>query len=133
MARTNVLRLAMSVGIAAGLASAHHSGALYDLSKNLTVKGTVKTFVWANPHVVLLLTPDDKGEDWRLEFTGPGRLTRSGFSKRTFQRGDKVTVEYSPMRDTPRVGWVKKVVMPDGKVLDFFGAQTQGEERPNID
>ena len=62
--------------------SAHHSFAVYDRTKTLTLKGTVKIFQWTNPHCVvwILVQPEGGGEpqEWGIETTSPGVLTRGG-------------------------------------------------------
>ena len=133
MTHPKILALTTGMCIAAGIAFAHHSGALYDLTRTASVKGTVKAFLWTNPHVVLMVTSEAKenqpGQEWRFEMTSPGRLTRSGWTKRSLQASDSITVEYNPMRDGSRVGWVRKVTSPEGKVMIF---DAQGEDKPNL-
>ena len=110
----------------------HHSGALYDLTKTESVKGTVKTFNWTNPHVILMVitAPKSKeaGEEWRFEMTSPARLARGGWTKHSVEQGESVTVEFNPMRDGTRVGWVRRITTAGGKILVF---DPQGEEKPN--
>ena len=128
-----MIRQAILLSAVLGALFAHHSGALYDLTKTETVKGTVKAFLWTNPHVVLLLTAEPKGDrpagEWRLEMTNPARLTRAGWTKRSLKPGDVLTVDYNPMRDQAGVGWARKIAFPDGKVLDF---EAVGVEKPNL-
>lgn len=118
------------IGWLAPWAVAHHSGALYELTKTNSVQGTVKAFHWINPHVILLLSPETKDHDaneWRFELTSPSRLARAGWNKRLLNSGDKLTVEFNPMRDGSKVGWVRKITLSDGKVLVF---SPQGEDQP---
>lgn len=126
MQRTRIALLSLFLAGAAGTALAHHSGAMYDSSKMVTVKGTVKDYVWKNPHVEILLKSEPHAggpaQDWRFELSSPGNLTRSGWSKRSMAPGDVVTVACNPMRDGSHSGLAKKVTLPDGKVLSFdFG------------
>jgi Family of unknown function (DUF6152) len=118
--------LSLFLVFAAGTARAHHSGATYDSTKIVTVKGTVKEFDWRNPHVTILLTTEAHGTEppqyWRFEMSSPGNLTRAGWTKRSMAPGDIVTVACNPMRDGSHSGLAKKVTLPDGKVLTFdFG------------
>ena len=107
----------------ASAAFAHHSFAMYDPQKLLTVKGTVKTFQWSNPHVILWLIddPDKDGrsELWTLELpTSPGVLTRLGWSKHSLETGDRVVVEFNPLRNGEHGGSFKKATLVDtGQVL----------------
>ena len=49
-----LMAIALAAALAAGWpAAAHHSFAMYEPTKTLTFKGTVKSFQWTNPHVVV--------------------------------------------------------------------------------
>jgi hypothetical protein len=104
-------------------AFAHHSFAMYDSNQLLTVTGTVKTFQWTNPHVILWLVkgPDASGASdlWTFELpTSPGVLTRLGWSKHSLESGDRVVVEFNPLRNGAHGGSFKKATLVDsGKVL----------------
>jgi Family of unknown function (DUF6152) len=114
-------------------AAAHHSFAIYEKSKVLTLKGTVKTFQWTNPHVVvwLLVQPSGGGEpeEWGLETTSPGVLTRSGWTRNSIKPGDQVTVEFSPLRDGTHGGGLSSVTLPSGEKLT---ASFAGGEKPGL-
>jgi len=104
------------------LAQAHHSFAMYDQNKIVTLNGTVKAFEWSNPHaVVWLLAPAPSGDPvlWSIELpTGPGNLSRMGWSKRSLNVGDKVSIDINPLRDGRNGGSLKKaLVVESGKVL----------------
>ena len=96
-------------------ADAHHSFAIYEHDKTVTLKGTVKTFQWTNPHVVvwLLVQPEGGGEpqEWGIETTSPGVLTRSGWTRNSIKPGDQVAVEFSPLRDGTHGGGLKSVTL----------------------
>ena len=104
-------------------ALAHHSFAMYDSNQLLTVTGTVKIFQWSNPHVILWLVkgPDGSGASdiWTLELpTSPGVLTRMGWDKHSLQPGDRIVVEFNPLRNGEHGGSFKKATLVDsGKVL----------------
>jgi hypothetical protein len=117
----------MAIGVAAGLmvclrapAGAHHSGAMFEPEKTITVEGVVKEFEYTNPHSWLwvTVTNDDKTTtDWGFEAEGPSTLFRNGIRKNDLRPGDKVTVTGRPMRDgRPAAAWVK-AVKEDGRVL----------------
>src|SRR5258707_10136773 len=84
-------------------AYAHHSFAVYDRSKVLTLKGNVKSFQWTNPHCVIwvMVQPEGGGEpqEWSFETTSPGVLTRGGWTRNSVKPGDRVSVEFNPLRD----------------------------------
>src|ERR1700704_3435723 len=96
--RSQAILLAALIG-AASSAWAHHSFAMYEPTKTLTLKGTVKTFQWTNPHVVVwvLVQPEDGGavQEWSLETTSPGVLTRAGWTRQSLKAGDRVSVTFS--------------------------------------
>ena len=98
-------------------AYAHHSFAIYDRSKLLTLKGNVKSFQWTNPHCVgwVLVQPDGGGEpqEWSFETTSPGVLTRGGWTRNSVKPGDRVAVEYYPLRDGSHGGGLSAVTLVD--------------------
>jgi hypothetical protein len=138
MKLTSLNRFSMGVIVAAALAGAaspvvaHHSFAMYEPTKTLTLKGTVKSFQWTNPHVVVwvLVQPDDGGavQEWSLETTSPGVLTRAGWTRQSLKAGDRVSVTFSPLRDGSRGGGLNSVTLLDtGQTLvPKFGKEEPG-------
>jgi hypothetical protein len=123
MTRQSIMRIAVAAGVLAGLgvpASAHHSGAMFDPEKTITLKGVVKEFEYTNPHswLWITVTNDDKTTtDWGFEAEGPSTLFRNGVKKSDLKPGDKVTVTGRPMRDgRPAAAWIN-AVKEDGRVL----------------
>ncbi|HEX3397383.1 MAG TPA: DUF6152 family protein [Steroidobacteraceae bacterium] len=112
---------------------AHHSFAVYDRSKLLTLKGSVKTFQWTNPHCVIwvLVQPDSGGEpqEWSFETTSPGVLTRGGWTRNSVKPGDKVSVEFYPLRDGSHGGGLSAVTLVDTgqKLSTNFAASEKPE------
>jgi hypothetical protein len=98
-------------------AVAHHSTAMFDREKLVTLTGTVKEVQWTNPHAAIYVeTAAKSGEEpvlWVTELTSPGNLVRMGWSKTSVKVGDKVTVELNPLRDGKKGGWLKKVTLID--------------------
>ena len=124
---------AVAVGVAAMLpAAAHHSFATYDRTKTVTIKGTVKTFQWTNPHCVLWVVVQPAGGDpqeWTIETTSPGVLTRSGWTRHSLNPGDHVSVEFNPLRDGSHGGGLNSVTLLDtGQTLKAGF----GEEKPEL-
>jgi hypothetical protein len=123
--------LALAVLLVCGRASAHHSFAMYDPAQLIHVVGTVKTFAWTNPHVMVWVVKDDPaGELWTIELpTSPGNLARSGWSKSTLEPGDKVDVEVNPLRDGQHAGSFKKATLVEsGEVLTAAIAASDGKD-----
>jgi hypothetical protein len=100
--------------------SAHHSAAMFDDTKVLEIKGTVKELQWANPHVWLQLIVDDKGRktEWSVEAASPNSLSRQGWRATTFKPGDVVSVRINPMKDgSPAGNFVGARFESDGRTL----------------
>ena len=126
-------RRAFLVVLCAGLAApalGHHSFAMFDFSKTVTVEGVVKEFQWTNPHSVLYVVanpqPGQAPQTWTLELTSPGNLARMGWSKRSLSAGDRVKVEFHPLRNGANGGSFMRARLTDtGKevsVSDNAGA-----------
>ncbi|NML92230.1 DUF6152 family protein [Novosphingobium olei] len=109
-----------TIGLA-GAAQAHHSFAMFDPAKVVTLQGRVKEYRWVNPHVALLLdvaAPGNGGGVWAVELTSPGNLTRLGWSRKSLKPGDRVAVEINPLRDGQHGGGFRKLTLLDtGQVL----------------
>lgn len=107
-------------------ASAHHSGAAVDLTRTITVTGTVKEFVWANPHCWLyVLTPNDQGnvDEWALEGQAVMGMARTGLRSKTLKPGDKVEVTIAPRKDGKQGGSMKSIKLTDtGQVFQLSAA-----------
>ena len=92
---------------AAAPARAHHSFAMYEPTKTLTFNATVKAFQWTNPHTILwvLVQPKDGGpaQEWSLETTSPGVLTRAGWTRQSIKAGDRVSVTFESA--ARRIAW----------------------------
>ena len=113
--------VALIAGLLGGPASAHHSFAMFDTAKTVSVEGTVKEFIWTNPHSTLWVTAKDGAgatQDWPIEMTGPAALTRMGVTKRSFAAGDQVKVDIHPLRNGANGGSLVGATFPaTGKVV----------------
>jgi len=99
---------------------AHHGTASYDTSKMVTVKGAVTDFQFSNPHVLLFLdVKDDKGGvvRWSVETFSPGKLVRAGWTKDSVKAGDQVSITLIPAKSGAPVGFLHKLVLPNGEEL----------------
>jgi Family of unknown function (DUF6152) len=97
--------------------AAHHSVAMFDEGKQITLQGTVKEFQYTNPHswLQILVTGDDgKTVEWDFESEGPSSLLRKGIKASTFSPGDKVTVVAHPMKDGRTAGTLLFATAADG-------------------
>ena len=101
-------------------ASAHHSFAMFDQSKQVPLKGTVRDFQWTNPHAFIdIEVPNDSGgtDLWKVELNSPNNLKRQGWKSTIMKPGDKVTVVINPLRDGAKGGLFITATLADGKVL----------------
>ena len=100
---------------------AHHGTMFgYDQTKELTLKGVVTEFIWANPHVgVLFDVADAKGKvtHWGGEDGAPHVLTLLGWSKDVLKPGDKITVVGHPAKTGKPYVMDEEIVLADGRVL----------------
>jgi Family of unknown function (DUF6152) len=101
---------------------AHHGAAMYDMEREITVKGIVTNFEWSNPHVLIYAdVRDEKGnaQKWIIETRGgPNALARAGWNKDTLKAGDQVTLIGHPARDGSNNMRLAKIVLPNGQELD---------------
>jgi hypothetical protein len=117
--RTLAAALAMSLALA-GVASAHHSYAMFDMRKTTTLEGSVKDFQWTNPHAwieVVVLTPEGL-KHYSIEANNLRVLGSAGWRFNTLKPGDKVTVVANPLRSGALGGSLVSVKLPDGRVLN---------------
>ena len=105
----------------AGVAFAHHGfTSWFDMSRKVTVKGTVTGFDWTNPHAYIYLqVKDEKGavEKWSIELGATGMLTRAGWRKDTLKAGDEITATGNPGKDGKPVMHLDKIVLGNGQEL----------------
>lgn len=117
--RLKLAALVAGAGIAASAipAAAHHSFAMFDQKKIMTLTGTVEQFQWTNPHAFIELTAAG-GTHWSIELNSPNNLKRQGWTRVSLRAGDKVTVRINPLRDGHPGGLFLDVKTADGRVLD---------------
>lgn len=98
------------------MAFAHHSIAPFDMTKEVTVRGTVAEFRWANPHSYIDLDVD--GARWTIEAEALNLLRRHGWTKETLKPGDAISCLGARAKD-PQVLAMKCfwVTLPDGRKL----------------
>jgi len=125
---------ALLLALAAFPASAHHSASVFDMSKQVTLRGTVEKWLWANPHswlYVRVMKPDGSQEVWGFEAGSTGMLARQGWNAADMKQGDKVTVSAAPERNGNHVGLLNEVHLASGQVLKAgFGAPPPGLAGP---
>jgi hypothetical protein len=113
---------ALLVALATTEASAHHSAAMFDAGRQITLTGTVKEFQWMSPHCwIQVLVPDAANAnappvEWGIEMDNPVGLSRHGWKPGSLKPGDKVVVTAHPLRDGTHGAQVVSV-MKDGKLV----------------
>lgn len=113
-------------------AYAHHSFAMFDMSKNITFQGVVVEYNWENPHThIIVKVPESAGKEtagtWDIEGGAVNIMVKQGWSKTTFKPGDPITVVGHPMKDGSKAASLFYAIFPDGKRLYHDVA------RPNAD
>ena len=106
-----------------GTAFAHHSvPAYFDVSKTVTVEGTVKEFKFQNPHSILTLyvkQPNGDVQEWKAEASLAAWLMRNGWRPDMFKPGTKLTISGNPARDpSARMVRLFTITLPDGRKLN---------------
>lgn len=120
-----VLTAAISLSLVTGMqpAWAHHSAAMFDFSKDVTVTAVVKSWRWTNPHSWLTVLVDDgQGHEviQPLEAGSPNTMFRSGWRADMFKPGDKVTVMFHPSKDGNPGGALMTVTTAEGKLMSWL-------------
>jgi hypothetical protein len=109
-----------AVLLVSGTAFAHHSFAMFDQTKVVTLKGVVREFQWTNPHAFIHIevANDSGGKDmWQVELNSPNNLKRQGWKSSSVKAGDAVTLVLNPLRDGSKGGLFVSLKLPDGSAL----------------
>jgi len=114
--------------VAAYPVAAHHSTTMFDHAKVVSIAGTVKEVHWTNPHVAIFvygsLAAGGEPTLWLMERAG-------GWSRSAVKPGDKVTVDFAPLRDGKKGGALKRITLVEsGK---FYTADIRAQERANLE
>ncbi len=124
--RNKLILSLISVGallVPSGPVLAHHGSAAYDMSRTVTVTGTVTDFQFVNPHVLISVDtkdPSGKVEKWEGELTSPNHLARAGWTKSTLKPGDQVTLTGGPAKSGTPTMWIRKIAK-DGQEVSLGG------------
>ena len=108
-------------------ANAHHSYAQFDQKICRTVEGTVKKWEFTYPHTWLWVTTkgaDDSDVLFGFEGSDPASIAIFGWTPELLFKGDKVTVNYNPLRDGRNGGSIRSVVLPTGKKMEGQGSES---------
>ena len=121
MSKRLVIALTLTLGLLVSVPLlAHHGSASYATDKTVTLKGTVTRWLYASPHLLLMLdVKDENGEvtHWVLESQSPTVMYPSGYRKDSFKPGDEVTVTASQARNGKPIGRLLEAITADGTKL----------------
>jgi hypothetical protein len=114
-----------------GVLSAHHSPtAEFDMSKRVTLTGTLTKVDWVNPHIVVFMDAKGRGgtETWKFESNPPSWFRRVGVNRSDFSKaiGQTVTVEGNRAKNGSPYGYMSKVTFADGNSLELVSPQLAG-------
>ena len=125
--------VAAMMASAPGLMFAHHGAAAYDMSKSITLEGTVTGVEWTNPHTLLHFdAKNDKGEmlHWTIELYNPLWMTRAGWKRTSLKAGDPITITFHGTKSGAPNGYIRD---GDGKLTsngkEFSFHQAGDDER----
>lgn len=113
---------AVVILVASGTVNAHHSFAMFDQDKLVTLKGSVAEWYWINPHGHIILKVDaGPGVDpkfvgeWDIECASTNIMRLQGWSSTTLKPGDQVTISANPLKDGSKGASLFYATFPDGK------------------
>ena len=102
---------------------AHHSRAMFDMTKNVTYRGVVEEYQWQNPHSHIIITvgPDAKDPStvgtWDIEASSVNIMVSEGWDRMTYKQGDPITIVAHPMKNGSKGALLFYVIKPDGTRL----------------
>ena len=110
---------ALAVTAGASL-QAHHSFAMFDTARQVTLSGTVTAFEWTNPHAYIEIDVQADGDGtthWSVELGSTSILMQGGWKFNDLKRGDRITLVLNPLRNGDPGGLLVYVTLPDGREL----------------
>jgi hypothetical protein len=118
------LVIAMGILLMASPASlAHHSRAMFDLTKNVTYQGVVNEYRLENPHSHIVITVGANAKDsstvgtWNIEASSVNLMVTEGWNRLTYKPGDRITVVAHPMKNGTKEALLFYAIKPDGTRL----------------
>ena len=102
---------------------AHHSRAMFDVTRNVTYRGVVKEYRWQNPHSHIVITVGSDATDpatvgtWDVEASSINLMVTQGWNRTTYKPGDRITVVAHPSRDGSKLVLLFYAIKADGTRL----------------
>lgn len=136
MTAHNTLRAVLGgVSLAlAGTTAAHHAFSTeFDAKQPVTLRGTITSVEWINPHAFIHL--DVKGDDgkvanWAIEAGSPNTLVRRGMTRDSIPSGTEVVVFGYRHRNGSNTANGRDVTLPDGRRLFITSPGTGAPAAP---
>ena len=133
----NTVAVAILAGafVAPGVALTHHSAIAFDETRSVEVTGTVTTFIWRNPHLIVHVEAegsDGEPEVWPIEGQSIAMLIRAGFDRDVVQEGDRITVRVHPMKNGTPGGLLQGLVSADGTAYSMDGSDAPEARRQPV-
>ena len=122
--------VALLAALAGAPALAHHSTAMFEWGKEKTLEGTIDKFEWTQPHAfVWVNVPDKNGkvQSWGFEGMSPSWLGRRGWNGKSLKAGEKIKLDYYPLKDGRNGGFFVRVKLPGGNTLEALPGRPAGE------
>jgi Family of unknown function (DUF6152) len=110
---------------------AHHGAASYDITKMTTLKGTVTSIQWMNPHAEIDMEVNDatgKAQKYIVESVSPLGLSRIGWTQNALKPGDQITVTGNLSKNNAHFIRLKKIVFPTGKELSIMSGEDYADQ-----
>ncbi len=109
----------IGLGLCSTPAGAHHSFAMFDNDKEVTLEGQVREFQWTNPHswIQLVVVENGASQEYSVEGASPNGLKRRGWTRESFKPGDRIKLTIHPLKNGSKGGSFVRAVFPDGKTV----------------
>jgi len=136
MKKIALFGLAVAVGLVLTQvpAGAHHSFAMFEMTKDVTYEGTVLEYKWINPHshitVQVPATAADKSTvgTWDIEGGSTNIMTRQGWTRASYKAGDPIKLVAHPMKDGSKGASLFYAIKPDGTRMYHDIARPKADE-----
>lgn len=122
-AMLSLIALAGVLLLAARPSLAHHSRAMFDVTKNITYRGVVTEYQFRNPHSHIIVTVGPEAAEpstvgtWDIEASSISIMVSEGWNRTTYKPGDPITVVAHPMKNGSKGALLFYAIKPDGTRL----------------
>jgi len=123
-----IMGMVILIGSAVRMSAHHAFAAEFDANKPVSLRGTVTSMEWINPHAwihIKVSKPDGKAEDWSIEGGPPNALLRRGFTRESLKTGTVVLVQGFQASDGSLRANGRNLTFSDGRQL-FLGSTNTG-------